>query len=203
MMKNKYKIILLLNEIFYIIIIPSFLQISVRYGNGIDVKPHFSIKDLIIPILGLAVIFLVYLFSKLSLKKKVFKVLDRINLVLSVIFVLIFLILEGYCYIINVDFIFTGIMLVLLGITLFLTVLNIMKMAKIEKIKLEKIDYLPIILNLIFTLILIIVFFVNNANLSNIYAHHIIFLYYYMLFLIVPHLLFNIYLSICMSKKNL
>lgn len=202
---KKNKIVLLLNELLYIIVIPACLFLSLNYYNSLESdsnnfgKIYFSSRDIIILFIVFFIISLMYLFSKFSLKKKIFKVLDKINFVLSIIGSLLIIILD-YCFLGSGPYSFTRIMIVLIAIMLFLSILNIRRIAKVDIINLERKDYLPIILNLIFTLIIMITFLVNRANLS-IHYDQILILYYYEMFLIIPHLLFNIYLCIVMREK--
>lgn len=210
---KKNNLILLLNQVLYLVLIPTFIIGSFNTIDNYEIHDIINylyiIKHSVLAlIVGLIIIGLIYLISRLSLKHKIFKVILKIYYVISAIISILVLIIAyhkcvsiyndlnglneiGLQYIPSVYFL--GFMLFLLAIAIFLSLFNLPKIINKENIILKKIDYIPMLINFVLLLSLTVIYLFNcKLEVSLLYAH-IYYFYFYMLFMIIPHLLFNIY----------
>lgn len=214
---KKNNLILLLNELFYLILVPALVfslmnhaikNISLYEPIGddtVNLSGYLIITFLIITIIGLLFSGLLYIISRLSLKKKVFKIILKIYYVLLYIFlgaciiesfiVKYHLMGNNISYLVDSNnFFFVG--LIILSITVFLSLYNIPKIINKENLKLSKIDFIPMIMNFIFFVILIMVWFLNLfVNINYYISLYAYYLYFYIIIFAFPHLLFNIYVT--------
>ena len=221
---KKNNLILLLNELFYLILVPALIFSLMNHaiklfdlyepidGSTTNLNNNsIIITFLIVIMVGLLLSALLYIISRLSLKKKAFKIMLKIYYVLLYIFLGAYII-EAFMikyhlmggdisYLVDSNnFLFVG--LIILSITVFLSLYNIPKIINKENLKLSKIDFIPMIMNFVFFVILIMVWLLNLIiNINYYVSMYAYYLYFYIIIFAFSHLLFNIYV-IGLLKEN-
>ena len=205
MTKNKNRLILCLMEA--VIIIVLFSVFTPFNHTTLNTNP-FSIG--IITTILLLIAFL-NTYDKKNKKIKMAKRICYILIMVSEVAVLIYEIINIIGSFDSVDVVNSiGISNILIIIGFYLSVYVYIRLIETENIKIKTIDYLPIIINLCFLILLIIIFCINKKNLTvgdNIQVTTVInygiYAYSFAGYFMIAHIMSNIYLLTLFSKKKL
>ena len=205
MTKNKNRLILCLIETVIIIVLFS-LFAPFNY-TVLNINP-FSIG--IITTILLLIAFL-NIYNTKNKKIKMTKKICYILIMISAVVVLIYEIINIIGSFDSVDVVSgIGISNLLIIIGFYLSVYVYIRLIETEDIKIKTINYLPVIINLCFLVLLIIIFSINKKNLTvgdNIQLTTVInygiYAYSYAGYFMIAHIMCNIYLLTLFPRKKL